>query len=325
MLLAGDVGATKTLLGLFEPNDRRPRPVAIRSYRTNEFGGFTDILNAFARDIDRPFVVDAAAAGVAGPVVGDTARLTNIDWDVNAAEIRSRFDTPRAQLLNDLEAMANGASVLTADELVVLQDSVARPEGNAAIIAAGTGLGEAYLHRVGGRLRPVPSEGGHADFAPRTDREIDFLRMLRADYGRAEVEHVLSGPGLLNLHRFTHEGRECPSIRGLDAIEAPAGVSQAALERRCPSCVEALEMFVSAYGAEAGNLALRGVATAGVFVGGGIAPKILPALKNGRFMAAFRAKGPMSELVSRIPVMVILNAETGLLGAAVYAQELAGG
>ena len=325
MLLAGDVGATKTLLGLFERNDRRPRPVATRSYRTNEFGGFTDILNAFARDIDRPFVVDAAAAGVAGPVVGDTARLTNIDWDVNAAEIRTRFDTPRAQLLNDLEAMANGASVLTADELVVLQDGVARAEGNAAIIAAGTGLGEAYLHRVGGRLRPVPSEGGHADFAPRTDREIDFLRMLRADYGRAEVEHVLSGPGLLNLHRFTHEGRECPSIRGLDAIEAPASVSQAALERRCPSCVEALEMFVSAYGAEAGNLALRGVATAGVFVGGGIAPKILPALKNGRFMAAFRAKGSMTELVSRIPVMVILNAEAGLLGAAVYAQELAGG
>ena len=325
MILAGDVGGTKTLLGLFERDDRRPRPVAIRSYRTNEFVSFTDILNAFARDIGRPFVVDAAAAGVAGPVVGDTARLTNIDWDVNAAEIRGRFDTPRAQLLNDLEAMANGASVLTADELVVLQDSAARPEGNAAIIAAGTGLGEAYLHRVGGRLRPVPSEGGHADFAPRTDREIDFLRMLRADYGRAEVEHVLSGPGLLNLHRFTHEGRECPSIRGLDAIEAPAGVSQAALERRCPSCVEALEMFVSAYGAEAGNLALRGVATAGVFVGGGIAPKILPALKNGRFMAAFRAKGPMSELVSRIPVMVILNAETGLLGAAVYAQELAGG
>jgi glucokinase len=323
MLLAGDVGGTKTLLGLFERDDRRPRPVAIRSYPTNEFRSFTDILDAFARDLDRSFVVDAAAAGVAGPVMGDTARLTNIDWDVNASEIRTRFGTTRAQLLNDLEAMASSASVLTADELAVLQDRVARPDGNAVVIAAGTGLGEAYLHRVAGRLRPVPSEGGHADFAPRTDREIELLRRLRADYGRAEVEHVLSGPGLLNLHRFTHDGRECPSIHGLDAIDAPAGVSQAALEGRCPSCVEALDMFVSAYGAEAGNLALRGVATAGVFVGGGIAPKILPALKDGRFIDAFRAKGPMTELVSRMPVMVILNPEAGLLGAAVYAQELA--
>jgi glucokinase len=323
MLLAGDVGGTKTLLGLFERDDRRPRPVAIRSYPTNEFRSFTEILDAFARDLDRSFVVDAAAAGVAGPVMGDTARLTNIDWDVNASEIRTRFGTTRAQLLNDLEAMASSASVLTADELAVLQDRVARPDGNAVVIAAGTGLGEAYLHRVAGRLRPVPSEGGHADFAPRTDREIELLRRLRADHGRAEVEHVLSGPGLLNLHRFTHDGRECPSIRGLDAIDAPAGVSQAALEGRCPSCVEALDMFVSAYGAEAGNLALRGVATAGVFVGGGIAPKILPALKDGRFIDAFRAKGPMTELVSRMPVMVILNPEAGLLGAAVHAQELA--
>jgi glucokinase len=323
MLLAGDVGGTKTLLGLFERGDHRPRPVTVRTYLTNEFGSFTQILNAFARDVNRPFVVDAAAAGVAGPVVGDKARLTNIEWDVSAAEIRTRFDTPRAQLLNDLEAMANSAAVLTKDELVVLQDGVARSDGNAVVIAAGTGLGEAYLHRVGGRLRPVPSEGGHADFAPRTDREIELLRMLRAEYGRAEVEHVLSGPGLLNLHRFTHGERACAAIAGLDTNDAPAGVSQAALEGSCASCVEALDMFVSAYGAEAGNLALRGVATAGVFVGGGIAPKILPALKDGRFVNAFREKGLMSELVSRIPVKVILNAEAGLLGAAVYAQELA--
>jgi glucokinase len=205
----------------------------------------------------------------------------------------------------------------------VLQDGVARTDGNAAVIAAGTGLGEAYLHRVDGRLQPFASEGGHADFAPRTDREIELLRMLRDEYGRAEVEHVLSGPGLLNLHRLTHGGRDCPSMRGLDPIDAPAGVSRGALEGRCASCVEALEMFVSAYGAEAGNLALRGVAIAGVFVGGGIAPKILPALKNGPFIDAFRDKGLMTELASRIPVKVILNKEAGLLGAAVYAQELA--
>jgi glucokinase len=222
------------------------------------------------------------------------------------------------RLLNDLEAMANSADVLTDEEVFVLQPGIARADGNAVVIAAGTGLGEAYLHRVNGRLRPVPSEGGHADFAPRTDREIDLLRMLRADYGRAEVEHVLSGPGLLNLHRFTHQGRTCdPGI-------TPPMISQAAMAGTCPACAEALSLFVTLYGAEAGNLGLRGVATSGVYVGGGIAGKILPALTDGRFMEAFRDKGLMSELVTRMPVKVILNAEAGLLGAAVYAQEMLG-
>jgi glucokinase len=228
----------------------------------------------------------------------------------------------RVRLLNDLEAMAMSMAVLVPEETAVLQEGVARPDGNAVVIAAGTGLGQAYLHRVNGKLTPVPSEGGHADFAARTDREMELVRMLTRDYGRAEVEHVLCGPGLLNLHRFTHGGRDCDAIRGLDDGDAPAAVSQAALTGTCPSCVEALSMFVSAYGAEAGNLALRGMATAGVFVGGGIAPKILPALLDGRFMDAFRAKGTMTELVSRMPVKVVLNAEAGLLGAAVAAQEL---
>lgn len=323
MLLAGDVGGTKTLLGLFERGDRRPRPVEARSYPTNSFSSFTGILDAFARDVHKPFIVDAAAVGVAGPVVGDTARLTHVVWDITAAEIRSRFGTARARLLNDLEAMAHSVAVLTPDELAVLQDGAALPDGNAAVIAAGTGLGEACLHRVSGRFWPLSSEGGHADFAARTDREIELLIMMRREHGRASVEDVLSGQGLLNLHRVTHDDRDCEAIRGLDAIAAPAAISKAGLEGRCPGCVEALAMFVSAYGAEAGNLALRGVATAGVFVGGGIAPKILPALQDGRFIQAFRAKGPMTELVSRIPVNVILNAEAGLLGAAVYAQQLA--
>jgi glucokinase len=322
MLLAGDVGGTKTLLGLFERAEPRPRAVETRSYVTSDFNSFTEILDAFARDVHKPFSVDAAVAGVAGPVVGDAARLTNIAWDVSAAEIRARFGTSRARLLNDLEAMATGARVLAGDELDTLQEGTARADGNAVVIAAGTGLGEAYLHRVNGTLEPVASEGGHADFAARNDREIELLNMLRRDEGRAEVEQVLSGPGILNLHRLTHDGRDCDAVRGLDSTAAPAAVTQAGLQGRCPGCVEALSMFVSAYGAEAGNLALRGVATAGVFIGGGIAPKILPALRDGRFIEAFRAKGAMTELVSRMPVMVILNAEAGLLGAAVSAQTL---
>jgi glucokinase len=283
-----------------------------------------EILDAFTRDVRDPFVVDAAAAGVAGPVVGGRARLTNIEWDVSSAEIAARLNTSRVRLLNDLEAMALGTTVLAPDEVVQLQAGMAREDGNAAVIAAGTGLGEAYLHRVDGRLRPVASEGGHADFAARTDREIELVRMLRRIHGRAEVEHVLSGPGLLNLHRLTHDGQDCPAIRGLDETSAPAGVSRAALEGSCRSCAEALSLFVEAYGAAAGNLALRGLATSGIFVGGGIAPRILPALQDGRFIEAFRAKGPMSELASNIPVNVILMPEAGLLGAALSAQELLG-
>jgi glucokinase len=162
-------------------------------------------------------------------------------------------------------------------------------------------------------LIPVASEGGHADFAARDDRDVKLLLMLRRDYGRAEVEHVLSGPGVLNLHRLVHGGSDCESTRGHDDAEAPARITHAGLERTCDGCVEALDMFVSAYGAEAGNLAMRGMATAGVFIGGGIAPKILRALQDGRFIEAFRAKGPMTGLVSRIPVKVILNAEAGFL------------
>lgn len=322
MLLAGDVGGTKTLLGLFEPAERRPRPVAVHSYPTTAFSSFSDILDAFARDIGQPFRVDAAAAGVAGPVVDNRAHLTNIVWNISAREITTYFGMSRARLVNDLEAMANSAEVLTPDEVVLLQEGVMRADGNAVVIAAGTGLGEAYLHRVNGRLRPVPSEGGHADFAPRTDREIELLRMLRADYGRAEVEHILSGPGLLNLHRFTHGRVRCAEVREITPEAGPAAISQAAIGARCAACVEALSLFVGVYGAEAGNLALRGVATSGVYIGGGMAPKILPALQEGRFVEAFRAKGVMSELVARMPVKVILNSQAGLLGAAVYAQEL---
>ena len=323
MLLAGDVGGTKTLLGLFEVADRRPAAVATHEYVTTTFNSFTGILDAFSRDVGRPVAIDAAAVGVAGPVVSNRGTLTNIAWNISADEIAARLHTKRVQLLNALEAMANSVDVLNADEVLVLQEGVARDDGNAAVIAAGTGMGQAYLHRVRGRLRPVPSEGGHADFAPRTDREVELLRMLRGRYGRAEVEHVLSGPGLVNLHRFTHRGGECEMLAGVDEREAPPIISRAGLSGRCQGCADALAMFVSAYGAEAGNMALRGMAVSGLYVGGGIAPKILPALKNGSFMDAFLAKEPMRDLLSKVPVRIILNAEAGLLGAAVYAQELA--
>jgi glucokinase len=322
MILAGDVGGTKTQLGLFDTADPRPVLRDSRTYATTEYGSFSAILDAFARDLGGAITVDVASVGVAGPVVLNRATLTNIDWDISAAEIAGRLETTRVHLLNDLEAMANSVDVLSTDELALLQEGVPRPEGNAAVIAAGTGMGQAYLHRVNGRLLPVPSEGGHADYAARTDREIELVRMLREQHGRAEVEQVVSGPGLMNLYRFTHRGGGCEMLDGLDdPREAPARVSMAGMSGRCRGCVEALRMFVSAYGAEAGNMALRGVATSGLYVGGGIAPKILPALTSGTFMEAFLAKDPMRALLERVPVKVILNTDTGLLGAAVHAQQ----
>jgi glucokinase len=321
MLLAGDVGGTKTLLGLFERADRRPVPVIIRTFETSTYSSFTAILEQFIADTGGRLAIEAAALGVAGPVVGNRARLTNISWDVDAAQVAAAFGTTRVRLLNDLEAMANSVDVLTADEVVVLQEGVPRPDGNAAVIAAGTGLGQALLHRVGGRLIPLATEAGHADLAARTDREIELVRMLREWYGRAEVEHVLSGPGLINLHRFTHRGGQCDLVDLADP-RAPARISQAALGGRCQSCSEALRMFTAIYGAEAGNLALRSMATSGLFIGGGIAPKILPAISGPVFMEAFLAKPPMIELLARVPVSVILNTEAGLLGAAVHAKDL---
>ena len=310
------------MLGLFNRGRPRPVPHVVHSYATASFARFSDLLDAFARDVKGPFTVESVALGVAGPVVDDRAMLTNVGLHVAADEVGVRFGARRAVLLNDLEAMASAIDVLAPDELVSLQEGTPLEKGNVAVIAAGTGLGEAYLHRVGEAWRPVPTESGHADFAARTDRELELVRMLREQYGRAEVEHVLSGPGLLNLHRFTHRGGECPIVENLDAPDAPALISQAALGGRCQGCADALKMFVSAYGAEAGNLALRTMATAGVYIGGGIARKILPALTSGSFMDAFLDKAPLTDLLAKVPVHVILNDEAGLLGAAVSAQRL---
>ena len=323
MLLAADVGGTKTLLGLFARAPERPRRIEVGEFITLDYDNLAPMIREFlkANGVE-PRAIEAASFGVAGAVTDQVARMTNVPWVVDAAAVSQAAGLRRVHVINDLEAMAFSVSVLEPEELAILQQGVAQPSGNGAVIAAGTGLGQAYLHRIDGRLTAMASEGGHGDFAARTDREMAFVRMLRDLYGRAEVEHVLSGPGLLNLHRFTHDGHDCDAVDRTDLLDAPAQVTRNALEGRCASCADALAMFVEAYGAEAGNLALRGVATSGVFVGGGIAPKILPAMRDGRFIDAFRAKGAFSELAAQIPVHVILAPDAGLLGAAVAAQAL---
>jgi glucokinase len=323
MLLAGDVGGTKTLLGLFDSTPIRPNQIASRSFSTGAYTDLAAMIADFVNDaaVD-PLSIESACFGVAGPVLGETARLTNVDWIVDAPAIAGRFGYQRVDLLNDLEAMAYGVTVLHDSEVHWLQKGQPRRAGNLALIAAGTGLGEAMLHAVDGRVVPSASEGGHADFAARNAREIALLESLTARFGRADVEGVLSGPGIVNIHRVTHP-EPCLALDDRDAPHAPATITIAALQKRCPGCVEALEMFVEAYGAEAGNLALRTVATGGLFVGGGIAPRILPAMTDGRFLRHFLAKGSFESLLTTVPVAIILNAETGLLGAAVFALQRA--
>ena len=323
MRLAADLGGTKTLLGLFEPSGARPSAVQVDEFATLAHDGLPAMISEFlARCGVSPRAVRAACVGAAGLVRGDTVDLTNVPWHVEAGAVRAALGGAPVALLNDVEAMAWALGALTDDELMPLQEGHRAPAGNAALLTLGTGLGHAILHDTGGRLVPLPSEGGHADFAARTEREVGLLRYLRERFGRVDVERVVSGPGLANVARFVHEG-DCPTIPpGTEVVDIPAEVSRAALDGRCPRCRDAMNLWLEAFGSAAGNFAIVSVARGGVYIGGGIPPKILPALRAGGFIRAFRDKAPMEELVTGIPVRVILNSRAGLLGAAVHAATL---
>lgn len=338
MLLAADVGGTKTLLGLFKQAPERPVAIETGEFVTLEYDSLVPMIREFlkAEGVEAKAIA-AATFGVAGAVTDQVARLTNVPWLVDAAAISQAAGLARVHLLNDLEAMAHSVSVLEPNELAVLQQGVAQPNGNAGVIAAGTGLGEAILLNIDGRFHPGATEAGHADWGARTPREIELLTALIRVYGRGSSEHVISGPGLVNIYQFTHDAfgsrewispaayvpaKTCAGVGAIgDPADLPAAIAKSAFEKRCPMCMESLDLFVAAYGAEAGNLALRTVATAGVYIGGGIAPKILPAIQSGLFLDAFRAKEPLADFVATVPVAVILNSDAGLLGAAVNANS----
>jgi glucokinase len=320
MLLAGDVGGTNARLGIYARSEPRPVLQDTRTYPTSGFPDLGTMLTTFLGEVGvSRESLSGAAFGVAGPVVGDEVQLTNAEWRIRAADLTAALGVPRVRLLNDLLAMAHAVPVLHADEIVTLQAGVADPAGHVALIAPGTGLGEAFLINLGGRLMASPSEGGHADFAARTPRESALVAFLTGRYGRADYERVISGQGLVNLFQFTHR-TGCSQV-DVTAPDAAAQISAAALSRSCNACVEALDLFVSALGAEAGNMVVRVMATGGVYLGGGIPPKVLPALQHRRFIEAFRTKAPMADLVARTPVHVITAPDPGLLGAAVAAQS----
>ncbi|MDW7709232.1 MAG: glucokinase [Deferrisomatales bacterium] len=318
LLLAADIGGTKANLALFREVSGGLVAIREAAVPSAGFASAASLLSGFLGDDAGS--VGAACLGIAGPVRDGRAMTPNLPWGVAAEEIGAALGLPAVTLVNDLVATALGIAELPPEGLEVLQEGKPDPTGNAALIAAGTGLGEALLVRSGEALVPVASEGGHASFAPTSDLEIALLRFLSAELGAVSAERVVSGPGLRNVYRFlTAAGRvsETPRVRARMESEDPSSViSGEALQGTDEPCARALDLWLRAYGAEAGNLALKALATAGVYVGGGIAPKVLPKLREGGFLEAFRAKGRLSGLLAEVPVRVILDPKTALYGAA---------
>lgn len=318
--LAGDIGGTKTILGLFSFNGSKIRFLKVERFLNARHSSIEEVAGMFLKGVD--LNITSACFGVASPVHEGACTLTNMDWRIDAGKIKKRFNIKKAALINDLVATGYGIRFLVKKDLHVLNKGV-KSRGNAVIISAGTGLGEAILFWNGSGHIPLDSEGGHADFAPRTDIEIKLLNFMRKRLKHVSCERVLSGQGIENIYRFLLERSRKPmtlAMSGMFAALGPAkAISKGALignnRGKDRLCADALRLFVSIYGAEAGNLALKAMAAGGVYIGGGIAPGILDAMKGGKFLDSFKDKGRFSEFMSRIPVYVILNDSAALYGA----------
>ncbi len=329
MILAGDIGGTKTVVALFDETGGALKLVRDATYPSRENPTFEGILDKFLAAGER-VPLKAGCFGVAGPVINGTVKTTNLPWTLDESDLSRTLSAPRVKLLNDLEAAAYGMLFLRSDELCALNTN-ARPRspGNVAVIAAGTGLGEAMLYWDGKSHHPLASEGGHVEFAPQSDQEIELLRYLRGKFnGHVSYERILSGPGFYNVFCFLRDSGIFPESPLLKERLASGGdpsvvVTQLGLAGGDPLCEGTIEMFLSIYGAEAGNLALKCVATGGVFVGGGIAPKMLSAVQKGTFLQAFVNKGRFGDLLRSLEVNVSLNPRAPLIGAANYAARLA--
>lgn len=325
-LLAGDIGGTKTRLALFSRKAGPREPLAEATFPSARYPSLAALVHEFLARIELP--VDRASFGVAGPVVQGQAGITNLPWMIDETQLAEALDLSSVRLLNDLDAVAYALPFLTQDDLHALNEGQLVPNGAMAIIAPGTGLGEAFVTWNGSRYVHHASEGGHADFAPTNAMEIELLRYLSDRFEHVSYERVCSGRGLPNIYAYLkdsgHAEEPTSLAEQLATAEDPTPIIvNAALDESAPCelCVATLNAFVSILGAEAGNLALSVVATGGVYLGGGIPPRILPALENGQFMRAFSDKGRLSELMTRIPVHVILNPKVALMGAACHGLE----
>jgi len=319
MLLAGDIGGTKTVLALYTAERGPHHPLFKETFPSRQYVSLEAVIRAYLQDKDAE--VHYAAFGVAGPVVRDRAEITNLPWVLNERHLERAFDFKRVHLLNDLQAVATSIPILEEDDLVTLHAGQPEPGGTIGVIAPGTGLGEAFLTWQGERYLAYPSEGGHADFAADTPLELDLLRHLLERYDHVSYERVCSGMGLPNLYAFFHEtGRfeEPDWLR--EQVRAAADptpiIVSAAQQQKAPIATATLELFVNILAREAGNLALKLLATGGIYFGGGIPPRILDQLREGRFIEHFLDKGRFRDLLQQIPLQVIMNDEAALIGAA---------
>lgn len=327
MLLAGDIGGTKTNLAVFSLEKNVQKPLAEATFHSADYASLEAVIREFLSQIDTK--VNAASFGVAGPVVNGRTHITNLPWKIDEEQLRDSLDLTSVRLLNDLEAIANAVPSLKTYDLHTLNQGKPVAGGAIAVIAPGTGLGEAFLTWDGARYRAHATEGGHADFAPTNPLETGLLHFLQNQFGHVSYEHVCSGSGIPNIYEYlkTNSNHAEPGwlAQKLQAVDDPTPVIvNTALhpEKACELCKTTLETFISILGAEAGNLALKVLAIGGVYLGGGIPPRILEALEQGAFMESFKSKGRMSDLLSRMPVYVILNPKTALMGAALFGLEM---
>ena len=326
MLLVGDVGGTKTSLAVFSPASGPRVPLAERTFASADFPDLKKLVVEFLSGVE--LVVEQASLGVAGPVLDNQAKITNLDWQIDAGELKDALNLSQIHLLNDLVAMSAAVPRLSKDDLFTLIPGKPEPGGSIALIAPGTGLGEAYLTWDGNRYHPYGSEGGHSDFAPSSKLEIKLLQYLRAQFGHVSCERVCSGSGIPNIYTFLKDRgyAEEPEwlAKKIDrANDHTPVIIKAALDKKKPSelCRLTLNTFINILGAEAGNLALKVLSTGGVYLGGGIPPRILTELKKGKFRKSFLGKGRMKDILQNIPVNVITNPKAGLIGAAYYGLD----
>ena len=321
MILAGDIGATRTRLAAFQTEGSRLEFVVQKTYPSQEHSGLREVLVEFIRTEGIP--VHSACFGVAGPVRGGQSKISNLEWTIDSKELAAQLKLNSVGLLNDLEAYAYGIDALESKDLVTLSEGSDDAEGNRAVISAKTGLGVAGLYWDGFRHHPFACEGGHADFAPRNDLQAELLAFLQKKHGHVSCERILSGPGIRNIYDFlrdTHKAEEPASLRDQigTARDSSALISQLALEGKAAICEQTMAIFVSILGAETGNCALRYMTTGGIFIGGIIAAKNVEKMKDPAFLKAFLDKGRMGSLLQDMPVKVIVNDDCGLIGSARY-------
>jgi glucokinase len=318
VILAGDVGGTKCNLALFAEKDGKLEFVYRHRFASKEFAQFDLIVKEFSRQA-APYLhnqkVTAAGFGVAGPVVNNRIHATNLPWVVDADTLARELAVEPIVLMNDLGATGHSLEHLPPEDFCVLNQGTPVKGGTRALLAAGTGLGEGILFWEGTRYKVVPSEGGHTDFAPRTDQQIELLRFMRRRYPQVSWELILSGRGFRTLHEFIAPSVKHPIFEDPDADPAPF-ITKSALDKSCPVCVEALDLWTTIYGGEAGNLALKVLALGGVYVAGGIAVKILSKMQDGAFFASFKDKWHFTAMLEDVPVSIVLNEAAPLIGAA---------